>query len=201
MVIFSPHAETYFSSFDSIVTYLGDIRYIKIKARKLTASNFLLSTSIPLTGRSLYHTVRTIFQAEIRAGEVDIQPWTPAFGSFGFPINCIVEYLLSPYCMVKQHKTIIDDPLEDHGRTSFHPTIALLGAKTRGSSHAKSRWDKCQSSYYTWLSLIWCRTCNSGRWKRPSRHGSTEQVVVIRKWASWDFVKISAACFSFFNPF
>ena len=26
----------------------------------------------------------------------------------------IIEYLLNPYCMVKQHKTIIDDPLEDH---------------------------------------------------------------------------------------
>jgi hypothetical protein len=123
MVVMTVREGTPLMDFENIETIFEGMVFMRVKVRKLSGSSYLLSVSYPPASCSLFTTVSGLLGREIRSGSVVLQQWTPCFGSIGtamfssaelslrgLPCNfctpVIIEYILSPFCLVNEHHTV-----------------------------------------------------------------------------------------------
>jgi hypothetical protein len=133
-VIIHPKPNTHFADLQHVCEFIKESIQIRVKVKMLNDNAFLVYFDEDHPFISLHTVLSTHFQRWITAGEMDLLRWTTEYGSTGsavttlaelkitgLPCNLcsvpIINYVLSPFALVRKHTTAIDNRKSDLGNS------------------------------------------------------------------------------------
>ena len=146
-VVITVQPDSYFATLTDFQTYLHNDLYLRVGIKLLKSETYLLYIDQIDTYTSLYSLLSIHLEKWINRGEMEIQSWTPEYGSSsdiitravqlkikGLPCNLntptIIECMMSPFVLITTHHTVVEDT-----DGAFRNTITIYECTARCANY------------------------------------------------------------------